>query len=229
MLDLMLTKWHNRAEVDIRKAELRMKSRPLIALVAAVGAVWIAVAMPSDAGSCRGQHAHDCLKQPVILDFSAVPEISKDVIDQQPLSPPRQNPAIDPEPAASPYSGPMIGGSHVGVPNVGYPYTGPTIGGGHVGVPTVGYSWSINWGSSNPRPANALPPMPPFHGFSGDQLIRILAGVAVLLFVGPAVVATGRGRYRWAKWAKWGAVAAFSAASICAIGLTLLWAFGASG
>jgi hypothetical protein len=50
----------------------------------------------------------------------------------------------------------------------------------------------------------------------------------VLLFVGRAVLAPGRGRYAWAKWAKWGAIAAFSAAFIYALGLTLLWAFGAS-
>jgi hypothetical protein len=76
--------------------------------------------------------------------------------------------------------------------------------------------------------SQALRPMPPFDVLSGDQLIRILAGTAVLLFVGPAVLAAGRGRYARAKWAKWGAVAAFSAAFIYALSLTLLWAFGAS-
>ncbi len=70
--------------------------------------------------------------------------------------------------------------------------------------------------------------MPPLDILSGDPLIRILAGIAVLLFVGRAVLAPGRGRYAWAKWAKWGAIAAFSAAFIYALGLTLLWAFGAS-
>jgi len=61
---------------------------------------------------------------------------------------------------------------------------------------------------------------------SGDQLIRILAGIAVLLFVGRGVLA--RGRYAGAKWAKWGAIAAFSAAFLYALGVTLWWVLGAS-
>ena len=108
------------AEVDIRNADLRMKPRLSSALVTALCAVWIAVAMPSDAGSCRHPRTHDCLKQPVTLDFSSVPQISNDIIGQQPPSRPRQNPAIDPQPAANPYTGPMIGNSRVGVPTVGY-------------------------------------------------------------------------------------------------------------
>jgi hypothetical protein len=63
--------------------------------------------------------------------------------------------------------------------------------------------------------------MPPLDSLSSDRLIRVLAGIAVLLFVGRAVLARGR-----AKWAKWGAIAAFSAAFLYALGLTLLWAFG---
>jgi hypothetical protein len=69
-------------------------------------------------------------------------------------------------------------------------------------------------------------PMPPLDQLSTDRLIRLLAGIAVLLFVGRGVL--WRGRYAWAKWAKWGAIAAFSAAFLYALGLTLLWAFGAS-
>ena len=67
--------------------------------------------------------------------------------------------------------------------------------------------------------------MPPLEALSGDRLIRLLAGIAVLLFVGRAVLPRGRGRYAWAKW---GAIAAFSAAVSYTLGLTLLWAFGAS-
>jgi hypothetical protein len=64
--------------------------------------------------------------------------------------------------------------------------------------------------------------------FSSNQIIRLLAGIAVLLFVGRLVLARGRRRDAWAKWAKWGAIAAFSAAFLYALGLTFLWAFGAS-
>jgi len=70
--------------------------------------------------------------------------------------------------------------------------------------------------------------MPPVDAISSDQLIRLLAGLAVLLFVGRFVLARGRRRDAWAKWTKWGAIAAFSAALLYALGLTFLWAFGAS-
>jgi hypothetical protein len=63
---------------------------------------------------------------------------------------------------------------------------------------------------------------------SGDRLLQILSGVAVLLFVSRGVLPRGRGRYAWAIWAKWGAIAAFSAAACYALGMTLLWALGAS-
>jgi hypothetical protein len=70
--------------------------------------------------------------------------------------------------------------------------------------------------------------MPPLDELSSDRLIRLLAGIAVLLFVGRVALVRRRGRYGWAKWAKWGAIAAFSTAFLYALGLTLLWAFGAS-
>ena len=102
-----------------------MKPRLSVALVTAPLAVWIAVAVPSDAGSCRRNSGHNCFRLPATLNFSSVPEISNDIVGNQPHSRPRQEPSIDPQPAATPYTGPMIGGSRVG-------------------VPTVGYYWSIN-------------------------------------------------------------------------------------
>jgi len=70
--------------------------------------------------------------------------------------------------------------------------------------------------------------MPPLEALSGDRLIRVLAAIAVLLFVSRGVLARGRGGYLLAKWAKWGAIIAFSAACLYALGATLLWALGAS-
>jgi hypothetical protein len=107
-------------EVDVRNAELRMKPRLSVALVTALFAVWIAAAVRSDAGSCRHERSHVCFKGPATLDFSSVSDISKDIVANQPHSPPRQKPAFDPQPAADPYTGPMIGSSRVGVPTVGY-------------------------------------------------------------------------------------------------------------
>jgi hypothetical protein len=113
------------AEVDVPNADLRMKPRLSVALVTALFVVWIAVAASSDAGSCRHNSGHNCFRLPATLDFSSVPDISNDIVGNQPHSRPRQRPPIDPQPAATPYTGPMIGGSRVG-------------------VPTVGYYWSIN-------------------------------------------------------------------------------------
>jgi hypothetical protein len=64
---------------------------------------------------------------------------------------------------------------------------------------------------------------------SGDHLIQILAGLAVLLFLSRGLLARGRGRYDWTRWAKWGAVAAFAAAVGYALVVIVLWAFGAAG
>jgi hypothetical protein len=102
-----------------------MKPRLSVALVSVLGGAWIAVVVPSDAGSCRHNRSHNCFAQPAVLDFSSVPAITNDIVGNQPLSRPRQKPAIDPQPAADPYTGPIIGGSRVG-------------------APTVGYYWSIN-------------------------------------------------------------------------------------
>jgi hypothetical protein len=117
-------------EVDIRIADLRMKSRLSIALVTALGATWIAVAVPSDAGPCRHGGAHECVKPPATLDFSSVPDISSEIAGNQSNPRPPRRPPVDLQPAADPYTGPMIGGSR--------------LGGNRVGVPTVGYYWSIN-------------------------------------------------------------------------------------
>jgi hypothetical protein len=82
-------------------------------------------ALPSDAGSCRHNRSHECLKLPATLDFSSVRDISNGIAGDQPPSSTRRNRTIDPQPTANPYTGPVIGNSRVG-------------------VPTVGYYWSIN-------------------------------------------------------------------------------------
>ena len=109
------------AEVDIRNADLRMKPRLSVALVTAPLAAWIAIAVPSDARSCRHNSGHNCFRLPATLNFSSVPEISNDIVGNQPRARPQQKPPIEPQPVANPYTGPMIGvESRSGAPIVGY-------------------------------------------------------------------------------------------------------------
>jgi hypothetical protein len=103
-----------------------MKPRFSIALVIGLTAMRIADPASSDAGSCRHQDGRNCFKLPATLDFSSVPNISDDIVGDEPKVPAQQKRAIDPEPASEPYTGPMIGVNS------------------RVGAPTVGYYWSIH-------------------------------------------------------------------------------------
>jgi hypothetical protein len=59
--------------------------------------------------------------------------------------------------------------------------------------------------------------------FSGDHLIRLLAGLAVLLFVSRGVLRSGVRR----GWARSAAIAVFAVAVCYALVVTLLWMLGA--
>ena len=91
---------------------------------------------------------------------------------------------------------------------------------------TIGIGFHL-WRGLPPL-SNSQASLPTIGALSGDLVVHLLAGVAVLLFVSRAAIGRGRGRYLWAKWAKWGAIAALSAAFLYAFGATLLWALGAS-
>jgi hypothetical protein len=58
--------------------------------------------------------------------------------------------------------------------------------------------------------------------------MQILQGLAILLFVSVGALSLGRARYAWANWAKWGSIIIFSIAFLCAVWITLRWAFGES-
>jgi hypothetical protein len=102
-----------------------MKARFSIALVTALIALSNAAPVPSGAGSCRHTSAQNCFSLPAKLDFSSVPEISNEIVSGEPDVGHPQKSGIDPQPAAQPYTGPMIGVNS------------------HVGAPTIGYYWSI--------------------------------------------------------------------------------------
>jgi hypothetical protein len=100
------------------------------AWIATALAVAIAAVSPItgvNAGPCAPGNTHNCFNVPATIDFSSVPEISKQIVSQEKTGPPQQQkPAFEP-PAATPYTGPIFGAS---------PLPGRT--------PTVGYSWSLD-------------------------------------------------------------------------------------
>ena len=92
-------------------------------LIFALSAAWAAAAAKAE--PCSLDKSRDCLNLKATLNFSSVPEISKQIVNQEKL-PPQKNPAQT-EPAAAPYTGPIIGVS---------PLRGR--------LPTVGFSWSLD-------------------------------------------------------------------------------------
>jgi hypothetical protein len=92
------------------------------AVAIALCAVW--GAMAAVAGPCDHDKSRNCLDVPATVNFSSVPEISNQIVNQEKIQPgPPKNPA---EEASKPYTGPMIG-------------TNPRPG----RTPTVGYYWSL--------------------------------------------------------------------------------------
>ncbi|MBV8119724.1 MAG: hypothetical protein JO081_07285 [Alphaproteobacteria bacterium] len=94
----------------------------LSAVVIALCAMWAATG--AVAGPCAHDKSRNCLDVPATVNFSSVPEISNQIVNQEKIQPgPAKNPAED---ASKPYTGPMIG-------------TNPRPG----RTPTVGYYWSL--------------------------------------------------------------------------------------
>lgn len=103
-----------------------MNSRLSIAFVTALIALSGAASMPSNAGSCHHTNSQNCFNLPAKLDFSSVPDISSEIVGDEPNVQHPQKSVIDPQPAGQPYTGPMIGVNS------------------RVGAPTIGYYWSIH-------------------------------------------------------------------------------------
>lgn len=99
------------------------------AWIATALAVAIAAISPIrgvNAGPCAPGSTPNCFNIPGTIDFSSVPEISKQIVSQEKTGPQQQKPTFEP-PAAAPYTGPIFGAS----PRPGR-------------APTVGYSWSLD-------------------------------------------------------------------------------------
>jgi hypothetical protein len=74
------------------------------------------------AGPCGPHSTRNCLKLPPTINFDAVPEISDQIVRQEPVAAaPRKISAAPASEAPSPYTGPMVGvNSRSRTPTVGY-------------------------------------------------------------------------------------------------------------
>jgi hypothetical protein len=93
------------------------------ALIVAVGAMSATTAV--NAGPCTPRSTRNCLDIQGKMDFSSVPEISKQIAGDEKSSQQPKEPASEP-PAPASYTGPTFGAS----PRPGR-------------MPVVGYSWSL--------------------------------------------------------------------------------------
>lgn len=92
------------------------------ALVIAITAAIAATAV--GAGSCSPKKASHCANTGAGIDLNSVPDITKQIVSEEPVTERQKKPFIEP-PAQAPYTGPIVG---------------VTSG---KGTPTVGYSWSL--------------------------------------------------------------------------------------
>ena len=75
---------------------------------------------------CVPTASRPCLTTGKAVDFNSVPDVAKQIVNEEPISAPQKNPLSQPVPAAS-YTGPIFGAT--------------TTSGKR--TPTVGYSWSL--------------------------------------------------------------------------------------
>jgi hypothetical protein len=100
-----------------------MMLRAPTAVTLAVYAILLA-AGTVDAASCNTKKSHDCLNMPGTVSFSTVPDISRQIVGDEPSAK---------KPPSSTLEAPPI-----------TTYTGPTVGINSMArAPTVGYYWSL--------------------------------------------------------------------------------------
>ncbi len=105
-----------------------MKSWGSFALALMACAVFGAAS--SYAASCRARNNDNCFNMPSAVNFSAVPDISRQIVSEEP---------VDGKPRASVVEAPPI-----------TTYTGPTVGVSSMAhAPTIGYYWSLEPDSKN--------------------------------------------------------------------------------
>lgn len=99
-----------------------MRFLVLIALTIVTSAASAASAV--DAASCAAKKHHNCLNVPATVNFSSVPDISKEIVSEEPVAAKPTTRTLEAPPITT--------------------YTGPTIGVSPIArAPTVGYYWSL--------------------------------------------------------------------------------------
>jgi hypothetical protein len=106
----------------------RMRWWGSFALILTVCAVFGAAS--SDAGSCRTKKSDDCFNMPPAINFSAVSDISRQIVSEEPTGDKPRTNVLEAPPITT--------------------YTGPTVGVSSMAhAPTVGYYWSLEPDSKN--------------------------------------------------------------------------------
>jgi hypothetical protein len=99
-----------------------MKSAVLVAFTFVIAVA--SVTGRADAASCATKTRHNCLNIPATVNFSSVPEISKEIVSEEPAAAKPTTRTLEAPPITN--------------------YTGPTIGVSPMArAPTVGYYWSL--------------------------------------------------------------------------------------
>lgn len=78
----------------------------------------------AEGASCRAKKNHNCFDTPATVNFSAVPDISKQIVSEEPDAEKPKTSVVEAPPITT--------------------YTGPTVGVSSMAhAPTVGYYWSL--------------------------------------------------------------------------------------
>lgn len=94
------------------------------AVVFAICAAGLAATTAAEAASCRLKHTQNCFDPRAAINFNAVPDISKEIVNQEPAAE-KPKPSVLEAPPITTYTGPTIGVSSM------------------AHAPTVGYYWSL--------------------------------------------------------------------------------------
>ena len=95
-----------------------------IATTLAIAITAVTASKAVNAESCVSRRSYHCANTGFAVDLNAIPDITKKIVSEEPITQKQNKPAIEPA-ASTPYSGPIVGVT-----------SGKR-------TPTVGYSWSI--------------------------------------------------------------------------------------